>query len=264
FGGVPIPEPFFAEEADRGLGDGSFLVMERIRGHKAGEYFPDLAAPADHRVEIGLHLAASLARLHSLPLDRLAGTGLDAGRAAVTEGSITAAVEAITARIDELSGPPCVTVGLARHWLLEHVGDVAPAPKLCLLQGDFGLHNMLVDGPSVTALVDWESAAIGPPARELAAAWNAATALMDWSTFVAAYLDAGGPHEGTDSAAISYYRVLAALGGFMTSRMGGHLFRTGAKRDLLTAHSGLDSRLRCERNLARALGDAMVLAPGQA
>ena len=29
------------------------------------------------------------------------------------------------------------------------------------------------------------------------------------------------------------------------------------KRDLLTAHSGLDSHFRCARNLARALGDAM-------
>jgi hypothetical protein len=57
---------------------------------------------------------------------------------------------------------------------------------------------------------------------------------------------------------VNYYRVLAALGAFMTSRMGGHLFRTGAKRDLVGAHSGLDSQFRCARNLARALGDAMA------
>jgi methylmalonyl-CoA mutase cobalamin-binding subunit len=44
----------------------------------------------------------------------------------------------------------------------------------------------------------------------------------------------------------------------MTSRMGGHLFRTGSKRDLLTAHSGLDSHFRCARNLARALADAIA------
>jgi aminoglycoside phosphotransferase (APT) family kinase protein len=116
---------------------------------------------------------------------------------------------------------------------------------------------MLVDEGRVTALVDWEGAAIGPPARELAAAWSAATALMAWPTFVDAYVDAGGPLEDTDGRAISYYRVLASLGGFMMSRTGGHLFRTGDKRDLLTAHSGLDSHFRCARNLARSLSDAM-------
>ena len=46
FGGVPVPEPFFAESEGHALGDGTFLVMERVPGHKAGEFFPDLAAPA--------------------------------------------------------------------------------------------------------------------------------------------------------------------------------------------------------------------------
>jgi len=256
FGGVPIPEPFFAEEEEHGLGDGTFEVMERMPGRKAGEFFPDLAAPADHRTEIGLQLAASLARLHALPVDRLRGTRLDGEPTAVTEDSIIGVIEAIVARIAELTGPPCASVYLAREWLLEHVSDVVPAPRLCLLQGDFGLHNVLVDKGRVTALVDWEAATIGPPARELAAAWSAATTLTTWPAFVKAYVDAGGAPEDGDPRAVSYYRVLSALGAFMTSKMGGHLFRTGAKRDLLTAHSGLDSHFRCARNLARALREA--------
>jgi Phosphotransferase enzyme family len=161
-------------------------------------------------------------------------------------------------RIDELTGPPCAAVYLAQQWLLARVSDVVPASRLCLLQGDFGFHNMLVDGADVTALVDWEAAAIGPPARELAAAWGAVNALMPWADFTQAYVDAGGEPEDTDPGAVTYYRVLSALGGFMTSKMGGHLFRTGTKRDLLTAHSGLDSHFRCARNLARALDDAIA------
>lgn len=256
FGGVPIPEPFFAERDDHELGDGTFLVMERVPGHKAGEFFPDLAAPDQHQAEIGQQLAVSLARLHSLPLDRLANTSLETKSTGVTEAAVLAMVDAIMGRINQLSGPPCATVPLAHRWLVEHVADVVPAPRMCLLQGDFGFHNMLVDGARVTALVDWEAATVGPPARELAAAWSAATALMPWSAFVDAYLGAGGSADATNPRAISYYRVLSALGGFMASRTGGHLFRTGAKRDLLTAHSGLDSYLRCQRNLARALNDA--------
>ena len=52
--------------------------MERVRGEKAGEYFPDLAAPPhEYRRAIGTQLATALAHLHAVPLDTLAGTGLD-------------------------------------------------------------------------------------------------------------------------------------------------------------------------------------------
>jgi aminoglycoside phosphotransferase (APT) family kinase protein len=259
FGGVPVPRPFFAEPEGHTLGAGTLLVMERVPGHKAGEFFPDLAAPAQHRRELGRQLAAGLARLHSLPLGRLERTHLDVGGATVTTESVEAMVGAIMGRIDGLTGPPNVTAPMAGRWLLAHTAFVVPPSRMCLLQGDFGFHNMLIDGARVTALVDWEAASIGPPARELAAAWNAATYLMDWPSFVAAYLEAGGREEDTDPRAIAFYRVLMALGGLMTSKMGGHLFRTGTKRDLLTAHSGLDSSFRCARNLARAYADATAL-----
>jgi hypothetical protein len=150
--------------------------------------------------------------------------------------------------------------GAAHAWLVEHASSVVPAPRLALLQADFGFHNMLIDDGRVTALVDWEAATIGPPARELATAWNAIHVLMPWQHFVDAYVDAGGAPDDADAGAISYYRVLGALGAYMASRTGGHLFLTGAKRDLQTAHSSLDSRIRCERNLSRALHDAMDTA----
>jgi aminoglycoside phosphotransferase (APT) family kinase protein len=229
--------------------------MARVPGRKAGEYFPDLAAPTEHRHALGLQFAAALAHLHQVPLASLKSTGLDIDTD-VTEVTISAAVEGMSARITELSGPPIAAVPLARQWLLDHVTDVLPAGELCLLQADVGLHNMLIDGDRLTALVDWEAATIGPPARELAAAWPAATALMTWPEFVDAYRAAGGPDGATDERAVAYYRVFFALGACMSSRTGGHLFRTGAKRDLLTAHSGLDSHFRAQRNLGRALADA--------
>jgi aminoglycoside phosphotransferase (APT) family kinase protein len=257
-GGVPVPRPFFADEAAEALGGGSLLVMERVAGDRAGEYFPELAAPTEHRHALGVQLATALAHLHGVPLETLRSTSLTVD-AAVSEGSVTAAVEGMAARIAGLSGPPIAAVPLARQWLLDHVGDVVPADALCLLQGDVGLHNMLVDGDRITALVDWEAATVGPPARELAAAWAAATALMDWPEFAAAYEAAGGPPEATDRRAVTYYRVFFALGACMSSRAGGDLFRTGAKRDLITAHSGLDAHFRAQRNLGRALEDALAL-----
>jgi aminoglycoside phosphotransferase (APT) family kinase protein len=253
-GGVPVPRPFFADQLGQ---ETTLLVMERVDGHKAGEYFPELAAPAEHRHALGVQLATALAHVHGVPLETLAASSLDVD-AAVTEATVTAAVEGMTARIGELSGPPIVAVPLARQWLLDHVADVVPSGPLHLLQGDVGLHNMLVDGDRVTALVDWEAATVGPPARELAAAWPAATALMEWADFVDAYGAAGGPPEATNERAVTFYRVFFALGACMSSRTGGHFFRTGAKRDLLTAHSGIDAHFRAQRNLARALEDALA------
>ena len=270
-GGIPVARPFFADEAENlsddgvggGGGDGgTLLVMERVRGEKAGEYFPDLAAPpAEHRRAIGTQLATALAHLHAVPLDALAGTGLDV-HASVSEESLSAAVNGMAARIGDLTGPPIAAVPLARQWLLDHIDDVVPSGPLCLLQGDFGLHNTLVEADRVTALVDWEAATIGPPAREMAAAWPAATALMGWPDFVAAYRQAGGSSEATDERAVTYYRVFFGLGACMSSRTGGHLFRTGDRRDLLTADSGLDAHFRAQRNLARALADAGALPGG--
>jgi len=255
-GGVPVAQPFFADELDESMGGGTLLVVACVAGTKAGEYFPEMAAPTEHQHALGLQFAAALARLHQVPLASLASTGLDID-AVVTEATISAAVEGMSARITELSGPPIAAVPLARQWLLDHVADVLPAGRVCLLQADVGLHNMLIDGDRLRALVDWEAATIGPPARELAAAWPAATALMPWPEFVDAYRAAGGPAEATDEWAVTYYRLFFALGACMSSRTGGHLFRTGAKRDLLTAHSGLDSHFRAQRNLARALADVV-------
>jgi aminoglycoside phosphotransferase (APT) family kinase protein len=262
-GGIPVPQPFFAErEADELLGEGTVLVMARVDGTKAGEYFPDLAAPpAEHGHALGEQLATALARLHAVSLDDVAAAGLGSGEV-VTAQSLTAAVEGMAARIADLSGPPIVAVPAARQWLVDHVDDVTPSGRLSLLQGDVGLHNMLVVGDRLTALVDWEAATIGPPARELAAVWPAATALMAWDDFVDVYRGAGGPSEAVDPRAVTFYRVFFALGACMTSRAGGHLFRTGAKRDLLTAHSGLDAHFRTQRNLARTLKDAEDGASG--
>jgi aminoglycoside phosphotransferase (APT) family kinase protein len=258
-GGVPVARPLFADDSDDG---GTLLVMERVRGAKAGEYFPDLAMPAEeYRHAIGTQLATALAHLHAVPLEALAGTGLDL-EAEVDEASLAAAVNGMAGRIGDLSGPPIAAVPLARQWLLDHVDDVVPSGPLSLLQGDFGLHNTLVDGERVTALVDWEAATIGPAARELAAAWPAATALMEWPAFVRTYCAAGGSSEATDELAVTYYRVFFALGACMSSRTGGHLFRSGDKRDLLTAHSGLDAHFRAQRNLVRSLADAEALTGG--
>ena len=132
-GGVPVAQPFFADDTQNLSGDnsrGTLLVMARVRGDKAGEYFPDLAAPPhEYRRAIGSQLAAALAHLHAVPLDTLAGTALDV-QASVSEASLKAAINGMAARIGDLTGPPIAAVPLARQWLLDHIADVLPSGPL--------------------------------------------------------------------------------------------------------------------------------------
>ena len=198
------PDPFFADEVERVWTTstaGTLLVMERVPGAKAGEYFPDLAAPTAHRRAIGEQLAAALARLHSLPLDDSRRDHASTSPPTVTRRASLAAVEGMAGahrraqRTAHRSRSPGAAVA-ARPCSRRRARRTGSAS----CWGDVGLHNMLVDGDRVTALVDWEAATVGPPARELAAVWPAATALMAWEEFVDAYRAAGGPPEADGSA----------------------------------------------------------------
>ena len=169
-GGVPVAEPFFADDAknlsDDGVGDGDdaapWWSWSGCGATRPASTSPTLPRqPPEYRQAIGTQLATAFAHLHAVPLDTLAETGLDV-HASVSEASLSAAVNGMAARIDDLTGPPIAAVPLARQWLLDHIDDVVPSGPLCLLQGDFGLHNTLVDGDRVTALVDWEAATVGP------------------------------------------------------------------------------------------------------
>lgn len=86
---------------------------------------------------------------------------------------------------------------------------IAPA-RPQLVHGDPGIHNILWDG-RLTALLDWEWAGVGDPARDLAwLAWTMhfrAVAASCWPAFLTAYQAAGG------TASVSGARIRAlALG----------------------------------------------------
>src|SRR5207302_9463019 len=96
--------------------------------------------------------------------------------------------------------------------LIDLGDDVGDAGLPSLIQGDFGLHNMLIDGDRGTALVDWEAASIAPPLREVANAWNTVHALCPWDEFVSEYVASGGDKDACDPNRILFYRLLGALG----------------------------------------------------
>jgi len=61
---------------------------------------------------------------------------------------------------------------------IDHLGEAArevrgsapEKPEKSILHGDYGPHNVIVDGSSVEAVIDWDNAVVGPPAFDYAKA----------------------------------------------------------------------------------------------
>ena len=251
--GVPVAKPLLHEPDPKALG-GTCLFVERVRGEKRGEYFPEILCPDEGREEIGRQWARALARLHDVPLSDLARTHLDLepDPRAILERTI----EGSYRRLIDHDGPPSIGIELAYAWLVEHLDEALGPPTLC--HNDLGLHNLVIDGTELTALIDWELAGVGTPASDLARCRHTVEHLMPWQHFVEAYVSAGGSPEACDPHKIDFYQVLGLMGGAVVSRYGGILFSSGQKRDLLTANSGYDSHPRSSRLLSVALARAIA------
>jgi aminoglycoside phosphotransferase (APT) family kinase protein len=81
-------------------------------------------------------------------------------------------------------------IDAAVGWLSDHLGDAGT--EICLTHNDLGFHNFLVEGETLTALLDWELAALGHPAADLGYVKPFVTRMLPWPEFVNHYQQAGG------------------------------------------------------------------------
>jgi aminoglycoside phosphotransferase (APT) family kinase protein len=250
-GGVASPQPYLVEPDPQHLG-GTFLIMQWIDGEKAGEIFPEVAAPRTHRQDIALHLAQILARLHTMPVE-------DAGLPPTTPEAV---VEATRARVQETygrlaGGEPVTEFEFGYRWIMRRLADGLGA--ISVVHGDVGLHNMLVKQGQVAGLVDWELAHLGSPAEDLARMRHLVEFLTPggWDRFVAAYQTAGGPREACERRRLDFYTVVSAWGGVSASLLCRQLYFTGALKDFVYASAGVDFVLRTRLMLVEALHQAM-------
>ena len=54
------------------------------------------------------------------------------------------------------------------YQLVEDVLTLAPPPRVTLVHGDLGLHNMVFAGTHPVGLIDWDNATVGDPAIDIA------------------------------------------------------------------------------------------------
>ncbi|OCC23721.1 hypothetical protein MB02_11230 [Croceicoccus estronivorus] len=226
--GFPAPEALWLESRSAMLPGPDFIVMRRSRGKAIGT----LAGATDHfDPRLNDRLGETLGRLHSLPAMVELGDLTESIRTDLWQQS---GAEAVRRYVDDMMGlltrnshaPSAATLG-AWKWLAAHLPeDLGPN---CLIHGDVGFHNMLMDDGELACLLDWENAQIGHAGMDLGYVFNAAHGTLDWGRVMHAYARAGGtvPSEQT----LTFFRILMLARLATTLNVGpAHLFVGGASQ----------------------------------
>ena len=154
--GVPVPRPLAFEPAGGRLESAGF-VMDYVAGTSVAPRVlrrDDLAAA---RAALPAQLGEALAGVHSIDARAIEGVAASGSDPAL------AACELWEAMLDQVGEPlPAVEAGL--RWLRLH--PPPPAPRECLVHGDFRLGNLIVDASGLAAVIDWELCHSGDPAED--------------------------------------------------------------------------------------------------
>ena len=194
--GLPLPAVLWCDESDDL--DRPYLVMERAPGT------PAMALRGDDAAAAAADLGRLLARLHRLDPHEL---DLDLPLPPDATVATRTAVASWRRRYHEERVAPVPVLGALLAWLEANV-PADPTP-VRLLWGDAGRHNALAADGRVTALLDWELAAVGHPLEDLAVAvWMEQDSGLDPAVIVDAYAAEAG--AAVDRDALAYFLVLAA------------------------------------------------------
>jgi aminoglycoside phosphotransferase (APT) family kinase protein len=212
--GLPVPRPLWLETDESVLG-GVFAVVERAPGSVLGS-----AVRIGGLTETVMRdIARVLAQLHTTAWEDCEERICAALRYPRATRLSTRNLFSLTlSRWKDFMSlkqvtSPSITAGL--EWLAAHLpGDRA---RLCLLHGDYGLHNMLFQDGRMTALLDWEHASPGDPARDLVQIRRQLAQFLPWSQFMQWYREAGGPEVDDDT--LSYYEVYSATNALITMQV---------------------------------------------
>jgi aminoglycoside phosphotransferase (APT) family kinase protein len=177
---ICAPRPLLLEKGSTNVGP-PFILLERLPGKIAGSLFTPPLSSA-----LALQLAEQMGRLHSLPQENFRDVVPDGTKSPEQRYEMLDAFRQTHAKIGIRS---CI-IDTAIEWLGKHLGDVGAA--LCLTHNDLGFHNFLTEGEHLTAILDWELAALGHPAADLGYVKPFVELMLPWRDFVLRYQQAGG------------------------------------------------------------------------
>jgi aminoglycoside phosphotransferase (APT) family kinase protein len=167
---VPVPRMYWIEEADRSVLGGAFYVMAQVKGrvptdqppYHAGGWMTE-ASPAE-RAAIWWGGIEILAKIHQLDYRSL---GLDClERPALGETPLDWQIAYYTRYLRwAANGRPQPTTEAALDWLVRHKPSGEPT---VLSWGDARIGNIIFDGTTPAAVLDWEMVTLGSPEMDLA------------------------------------------------------------------------------------------------
>jgi aminoglycoside phosphotransferase (APT) family kinase protein len=206
--GVTVPAPLFLCEDEAVIGR-PFFVMRRVEGiaaaHRLVRMFDATTGDA-----VVAALARDLARIHRIrpPREELHFLGAPLDDAAL------AGIAALRARLDAAGTPrPILEWGLRA---LERKAPTPVSPVLC--HNDFRTGNLMLAGPRLAAVLDWEFAGWGDPHADLgwfcARCWRfgqvtrEAGGIGSRAAFLAGYRAGGGV---ADDARLPWWELFATL-----------------------------------------------------
>jgi aminoglycoside phosphotransferase (APT) family kinase protein len=240
--GLQVPEPLFIHRGDERFGR-PFILMSKLSGVSAGGFGgPDPGCTREALFE----LARFAARLHALdprdsdlPPEWKNAPDEHANRRAVTKVR------------QQLAGNLVAPLPLASGTLLWLQRNAPPSPdRPIIVHSDLGLWNLLVDGPKLNAVLDWELAQIGDPMQDLAYIRPLLGDRMTWDEFVAAYLAAGG--QEYRPAAMDFFGILSDVRNVMFTEIM-HKMAVSNVADVRTAHAVTTCLHMLERQAAAKL-----------
>ena len=196
---IPVPRPLLAGDGSVAL-QRSFLLMERARGAVASA-----ASLGTDARDVVLSLAKQLAKFHRL--DPTAAAVRFPAYGDTARKRTLAMIERFYRHSQSGKIEPSVVMLAAFGWLRAHVDCVDDLSVV--VHGDYGLKNVLVEGNSVSAVLDWELSHIGHPAEDLGYCKDEVSQVMPWEEFLSTYRLHGGPVV-TDKA-IRYFEIYGCL-----------------------------------------------------
>jgi aminoglycoside phosphotransferase (APT) family kinase protein len=253
--GLPVAEPLLFEPRIGPL-RAPFLVTRRAPGRNYGNAVT-VTEPVP--VEAVRDVARTVAKLHSLSPDsfgQFLTPSIDLARQILDRID---AAEAEWLR-DRSAESPLLSILFA--WLRANMPVSLSAS--CLIHGDVGFHNILIDEGRVTALLDWERARVGDPMEELSYLKPYVVDALPWKEFVSIYEAAGGAPYLEES--VRYYDVWR--GAWLTATCFSHGGRFDADPTRIPLPSAFAAMIYGPRFLmqgARALQRALSdIPPGPA
>lgn len=189
--GIPTAEPLWIEGSTELLGR-PFFVSRKAAGSVCGTHS---GAAAKLSSDVVRKMAAILADIHRVPVklddpliqaSHLAKWLEHESLAANTRAGVEEWAEQLPANAS--NGSPFLASTV--NWLLENAPEDDGAP--CLLHGDFGPHNLMMEDGEITALLDWETARVGDPAEDFGHLASSTNETMNMDEFIGFYEEAGG------------------------------------------------------------------------